>query len=138
MVKIVTPATIASHDDWLRDCTFAPSHHHPLVRSTVSGNLSQKLQSAVCTNQEPLERGIFPLIDGAFEPIRENLPRVNQSHPEPSKLVAEAHSFRQLSSRVFCPEVSLDSVPEYILFALIGSFAVVWPILAMLRVLARS
>lgn len=80
----------------------------------------------------------IPAIEGVLEPFAKSLSVVKQLRPLPDSLVAELHSFRQLSSAFFCPETSRDSLPEYILFGLIALLGLAWPILAMLGVMSRS
>jgi hypothetical protein len=156
--RVVAP----SPPDWLDNCAFT-SRHGTLVRSAPRAILTQKFENRVPPKiQAGRERVIFPMIDRALEPLTKPLPRARELRtltdfssaspksktenlPPPKKirqlpdsLAAELHSFRQLSSPFFCPETSMDTLPEYILFGLVALLAVAWPILAMLRVMARS
>jgi hypothetical protein len=137
MNTLTSPPLASAHEDWLDNCAFAP-RHQSVAPSAPPATLTQKFENAVPPAPARPKRNIVPLIDGAFEPVTEFLPVVKQIRPLPDPLVAELHSFRQLSSPFFCPETSYDTLPEYILFGLIVLLAVAWPILAMLGVMARS
>jgi hypothetical protein len=156
--RVVAP----SPTDWLDNCAFTP-RQHSLARNAPAAILTQKLENKLPPKvQTARERVIFPMIERALEPLSKPLPpaREIQTLPDvpsaspvvetrylppakkipklPASRVAELHSFRQLSSPLLCPETSLDTLPEYILFGLIVLLAVAWPILAMLGVMARS
>jgi hypothetical protein len=125
--------------------------------NTVPPTVPPKIQAA-------RERVIFPMIDRALEPLTKPIPRAREVRilptlPEfppassesklennppvkkikqvPDSIAAELHSFRQLSSPLFCPETSFDTLPEYILFGLVALLGVAWPILAMLGVMSH-
>jgi hypothetical protein len=151
-----------SSQNWLDHCAFT-SRHGTLARRATPAISTQKFENTVPPKiQVARQRVIFPMIDRALEPLTKPLPRVRevQTVPDfsaaspkskieslppvkkikqlPDSMVAELHSFRQLSSPLFCPETSMDTLPEYILFGLIALLAVAWPILAMLGVMSRS
>lgn len=148
--------------DWLDNCVFKP-RQHPVTRIPAAPMLTQEFENKLPPDvQTARERVIFPVIDRALESLTKPLPpaqiirtvpdfptNVSDARiekPPPAKktrrlsdpMVAELRSFRQLSSPLFCPESSLDTLPEYILFGLIALLAVAWPILAMLGVMSRS
>jgi hypothetical protein len=145
--------------DWLDSCAFTPRHNSP-ARSAGAATLIQKVENPVRPEiQAARERVIFPMIERALEPLTKTPPPVREVRtlpessaspekierrpptekirPLPGPLAAELHSFRQLSSPLFCPETSLDTLPEYILFGLVALLAVAWPILAMLGVMSH-
>jgi hypothetical protein len=136
-MKTLTSRVTPAHQDWLDNCAFI-SRHDTLARSAAATILTQEYENVVPPAQAPPERVIIPLIDRALEPIAKSLPPAKKIRQLPDPLLAELHSFRQLSSGFLCPETSLDTLPEYILFSLIAVLAVAWPILAMLGVMARS
>lgn len=147
-------STQATHDDWLHNCGFQ-SRQDVVERSVAPGILPQKIQKAVVSPmpqftkpEVPLaDRNIFPLIDGAFEPMTPGATRVLEKAAAASPVTeksarseaisSELRTFRQLSSSIYCPETNRDAWPEYVLFSLIALLAVAWPILAMLGVMAR-
>jgi hypothetical protein len=120
------------NEDWLDSCAFV-SRHNTLVRSNET--LIQEFEKTAPPLQPPPKRIAFPLIDRHFETVTKSSPPAKKQLPD--SLVAELHSFRQLSSPFFCPETSLDTLPEYILFGLVALLGLAWPILAMLGVMSH-
>lgn len=103
----------------------------PLINrdfETVAKFLSPQKKTAQVTN---------PPITISADVAHSLSPAQKNTRQLPAALTAELHSFRQLSSPLFCPEKSRDTLPEYILFGLIVLLAAAWPILAMLGVMAR-
>jgi hypothetical protein len=163
METLTSRVVMPSPQDWLDNCAFTP-RHHALARRAEAPILTQNFENKLPTKvQAARERVIFPIIDRALAPLTspvapareiQTLPdfpptsastKTKNPPPLPKKIaqlpapiVAELHSFRQLSSPLFCPETSMDTLPEYILFGLIVLLAVAWPILAMLGVMSHS
>jgi hypothetical protein len=154
--RVATPST----QDWLDNCAFTP-RHRALPRRAAAPVLTQQFINKLPPKvQAARERVIFPLIERALEPLTNPLPPAREiqassglvSAPPrtatvqptkkiarlPATMVAELHSFRQLSAPLFCPETSMDTLPEYILFGLIVLLGLAWPILAMLGVMSHS
>ena len=160
METLTSRVAAPSPTDWLDNCAFAARQHSLAPKSTVA-ILTQEFENKLPPKiQTARERVIFPIIDRALEPLTkplppareirtvsdfspspttptESLPPAKKTPKLPASMVAELHSFRQLSSPLFCPETSLDTLPEYILFGLIVMLAAAWPILAMLGVMSH-
>ena len=102
----------------------------PLTKSLLPVKEIQVLPAVPAPSALP----VVPSVSSAS--TTESLRPPNKPRRLPDPIVAELHSFRQLSSPLFCPETSLDTLPEYILFALVALLAVAWPILAMLGVMS--
>jgi hypothetical protein len=159
MKTLTSRIVVSAKEDWLDSCVLK-ARHETFSRSTAT--LIQRFEKPVVP-PPPAQRITFPLIEHDFgtvirppsthnghRPARQHHPAAKQTkttnlslsgkkpHRLPDPLEAELHSFRQLSSPLFCPETSLDTLPEYILFGLIVLLAAAWPILAMIGVMARS
>lgn len=146
MKSPLTPPPIASpHADWLHDCAFQSRQDpHSIAPGILSQNSKKPTYSTTFNRSSaPVKgvtglsnHGLHPLPNAHLEPVARPA-RTSELAGMPSQQVlSELRTLRQLSAGVFSPETNRDSLPEIILFALIGVLGAAWPIISMVATMA--
>jgi hypothetical protein len=140
------PPIASPHPDWLNDCSFQ-SHQdpHTIAPGILSQNTKKPTYSTTFNRSfSPVDSvvwaatqsGLSPLSDGDREPVAEQV-RTSELPGTPSQeVLSELRTLRQLSAGVFSPETNRDSLPEIIVFSLIGALGFAWPIISMVATMA--